>query len=179
MKNIPWIVSSALVACLVGTVLFFSKQIEQRDAQIDELKMQMHDLAIEADRKLQAANQQTANVVNEANQKLSAANQQYTNAVDDANQKIQAANQPEVEARVSFRKALLSEGNVAIITNTSSESAEYVVDIERSGSQQKQFRFVLNARSTKEIGQREGWAFIPGDRLNVSQAGHKTMSYAQ
>jgi hypothetical protein len=85
-----------------------------------------------------------------------------------------SANQPEVSVTVTFRKALFGSGSVAAITNISTESIPVAVISSRpSMNQQQRFDLVIDPNRFKEIGDREGWAFIPGDVIKISQPDHK------
>jgi hypothetical protein len=76
---------------------------------------------------------------------------------------------------IVFRKAFFGNGNVAIIKNASSKSEAISVSASRPSSKQSNsFELVIDAARSKEIGEKEGWAFLQGDVLEVSQAGHKT-----
>lgn len=159
-KAIPWIFS-VILACALGVTWFaMHTQLEQKDAELFGLRDKCRALAIEAD------------------QRLDLANKRYNELVADANQKIHAANQPEVEIQISFRKALLSSGNVAILRNFSGQTIAITVAIERpSSGQNKGYELTLDPNQIKEIGGQEGWAFISGDTIKVSQSAHKGSTF--
>jgi len=146
-KVAPWIVSIVAVIVLIFIWQNSRSQIQAKNIEISTLKMQLQD-----------------------------ANFKYNQFVNEANQRIQSASQPEVEATVSFRKALLYSGSVVVITNRSNQTIALQADIERpSSSQTKSLTITLDPASSKEIGEREGWAFIPQDQITLSQAGHKSI----
>lgn len=174
-KYLPWGLS-AVLAISLGTVLVNSSQtIAKKDAEIAALQQQNVDLANEANTKLgklkEEANEKLKQFADEATAKV----QQLAN---EANTQLQAANQPEVEVLVSFRKAMLHSGSVATIKNTSGQSIAISVNIERASSGgSRAYEMTLDSGKVKEIGEREGWAFIPGDRITISQSGHKSTAY--
>ncbi|MEO8153878.1 MAG: hypothetical protein ABI605_12465 [Rhizobacter sp.] len=105
--------------------------------------------------------------------------QQYKQLVDEANKKIEAASQREIQVRVAFRKALFGSGNVASLTNQSGQAIAVTADIERpASSQSRSLSMTIDPGQSKEIGEREGWAFIAGDKMKVSQPGHKALVFA-
>ena len=76
---------------------------------------------------------------------------------------------------IGFRKALMSSGSVAGLTNVSPSSVSLTVTASRpTTNQSKVFRFVVDSNRLKEFGEQEGWPFIKGDQLKVEQPGHKT-----
>ena len=177
-KIIPWILSAILA--LLATSLYFQKNsaIEAKDAEIRSLTEKNSSLIWEANSKLSLAEQK----IKEANSRAQQIAAEATNKIEalatEANQKIQNANLPEATIAVAFRKALLGNGNVAMLKNTGSQSSPMTVQIFRaSTNQQRTMQIVLDQARTVEVGEREGWAFLPGDEIQVTQPGHKTMSF--
>jgi hypothetical protein len=118
-------------------------------------------------------------LVKEANEKINAAHEKIQQVATDAHRKIQAANQPEPTVLVSFRKSLFGSGSVATIKNSSSQSISVSLVAERpSTNESRPFSTIIDGGMSKEIGEREGWAFLAGDTLNVSQPNHKSVSYS-
>ena len=96
----------------------------------------------------------------------------------EARNKLQAANLPEATLEVTFRKAVMSNGSVAQFRNTSQVSAPFTIVAARpSTNQSRRFTLVLDGGRTTEIGEREGWAFLPGDLVRVVQPGHKPRDF--
>ncbi|MEX8519484.1 MAG: hypothetical protein AB3X44_13315 [Leptothrix sp. (in: b-proteobacteria)] len=159
-KAIPW-VFSVILACALGVTWFaMHAQLEQKDAELSDLRGKCHALVIEA------------------NQRLDLANKRYNDLVADANQKINSANQREVEVQVSFRKAIFSSGNVAILRNVSSSTIAIAAIIERPASgQSKTYDITLDPNQFKEISGQEGWSFIQGDTIKVSQPARKGLIF--
>lgn len=152
-KIAPWL----LVIVSLGVAAFIWQDsrthIERKDAEIAALKGQLDKV-------------------------LSEANAKYKALAEEANQKIQVANLREVSVRIGFRKALLSSGNVAAFTNTSGQAIAIDVEIERpSSAQRRTFSLTLDPGQTKEIGEREGWAFLSRDTITVSQPEHKALRF--
>lgn len=157
MKKLPWIVSAVL---LVFLLLIFKSKNEE----ITGLNAQNYSLS------------QQVKFATEKYEKLVA---QSNKVVEDANMKISAASLPEVTADLSFRSALMGSGLVARITNSSGVSAPFTVEANRpSTGQSKSFDVVLDSGGVSEIGHSEGWSFIDGDTVTVSQPGHKSRIYS-
>jgi predicted phage tail protein len=174
-KYLPWGLSILLAISLGGVWVSSSQTIAQKDAEIAALQKQNVELVNESNTKL-------GKLQEEANEKLKQLAEVATSKVqqlaDEANSKLQAANQPEVEVLVGFRKAMVSSGKVATIKNAAGQSIAITVNIERpSSGGSRTYELTLDSGQVKEIGEREGWAFIPGDRMIISQAGHKSMAY--
>lgn len=158
-KYLPWALS-AVLAVLWGLSWNDSKTtIEKKDAAIATLQQQYQQLA------------------NDSNNKVAEANSKIQQLAEDANEKIQIASQPEVPVRISFRKALISSGNVASFNNTSGQTIAVTINVNRASGQSHSFDVILDPGMTKEIGEREGWAFIPGDTITVTQAEHKSKTF--
>jgi hypothetical protein len=158
-KYLPWVLS-AVLAVLWGSSWSDSKTaIEKKDAEIATLQ------------------QQYQRLVNDANKQVAEANTKIQQLADEANTKIQLANQPEIPVRVSFRKALLSSGNVASFNNISGQIIAVAINVSRASGQGNSFEMTLDPGMTKEIGEREGWAFIAGDTITVTQPEHKSKMF--
>jgi hypothetical protein len=116
-------------------------------------------------------------VITNKNQEISNLTVQLAKAnqeIAKGNQEIAKASLPEATVDISFRQAMMGSGAVAVISNTSNENIPIAVSITRqSTGQSKKYDFVMNARSTKEVGHMEGWAFVSGDVIAVSQPNHK------
>ena len=83
---------------------------------------------------------------------------------------------------VGFRKAFFGSGFVLVLQNkTTKPMALNVTVTDATGQKTKQFRVVANggiaaganfqASSPAEIGHQEGWAFAPGDKVEVACPG--------
>ena len=154
-----WVVSVLLLVGLIGAVFYFQGVIQDKDAQIQSLTQKYNSL------------------VANSNEKIAAANARLHALADEANSKLAVANLPQVSIAVSFRKALLSSGNVAVIRNIAAQSIPASLAVNRpSTGQQKLFELVFDAGQVKEIGEREGWAFLPGDTILISQPEHKSLT---
>lgn len=159
-KYIPWITAAVLLIFLAFIWQDSRNQIEQKNLEIANLRTQLE------------------KIVAESNSKITEANSKYKQLIEEANQKIQLANQREVQVSVVFRKAYLSSGHVAGIVNISGKTIAITADINRpSSGQQQSFRLTIDRGQTKEIGEREGWAFIPGDVITISQPDYKPLAF--
>lgn len=153
IKSLPWLISVVLAVLLVWSWHTSQQKLMQKDAELTETKQQY-------------------------NQLLTDANSKITLLTEEANEKLHLANQPEIPVDVSFRKALLSSGDVASFRNRSSRSIAVTASIERpSSGQSRIFDLTLDPGHTKEIGEREGWAFVSGDTVTLTQPEHKSLSF--
>lgn len=176
MKYIPWTITAIAVTSLVGSIVFFQGKIAEKEAEISKLKTQMLDLVATSDRKIQDIQRQYKTLEAVANERQ----QKFNSLAAEADAKIHEANLREVEAKVSFRRALLFSGFVAVIANTSGQVQSFNIEINRpSSGKSKILEAVINPNSTKEIGEREGWAFVPGDSVTIKQADRKALSFTQ
>ena len=157
MKKIPWIVSAVLLVLLL---LIFKTKSEEITA-------------------LNAQNYSLSQQVKVANEKYDSLVAQSNKVVEDANMKISVASLPEVTANLSFRSAMMGSGLVVKITNSSGVSTPFTIEANRpSTGQSKSFEVVLDSGGMSEIGHSEGWPFIDGDTVTVSQPGHKSRVYS-
>jgi hypothetical protein len=157
MKKIPWIISAVFLVLLL--LIFKSKSEE-----ITALNAQNYSLS----QQVKVANERYDNLVAQSNK-----------VVEDANMKIYAASLSEVTADLSFRSAMMGSGLVAKITNSSGVSTPFTIEAKRpSTGQSKSFDVVLDSGGMSEIGHSEGWPFIDGDIVTVSQPGHKSRVYS-
>lgn len=150
-RSLPWGIS-IILAILLGLLWYEAKQnLAQKDAELAELQGRYAQLAVDANSKIAQLTQQ-------------------------ANEKIRLANQPEIPIRVSFRKAWLASGNVAGFHNLSAQTVAVVANVERPLSGQgRAFTLAIDPGVTKEIGEVEGWAFVPGDSITLTQPEHKSL----
>ena len=131
---------------------------------------------IEAATKIQEANDQATAKVKETAAKAQAS---IDALATDARNRLQAANLPETTAEVAFRKAVLSNGGVAMIRNVSASSVPFTILVGRPSTRQsRQYSPVVDGGKTIEIGEREGWAFLSGDVIRVVQPGHKPRDFS-
>jgi hypothetical protein len=171
-KNIiPWIISASLAGGLGWTWLNMDGQLARKNAELIELRERYNQLVTEANQKIQDANKRNAELAETANKR-------NADLAAQANEKIQLANQPEVEVLVSFRKALLSNGNVAKFKSIAGTTIAIQLEIVRaSTSASKTVELTIDPGQSVEIGEREGWAFISGDTIKVNQPAHKSLIF--
>ena len=156
----PWLLTAAIAAAFGLTWQKMNAQIEQKNSELSELQAKYNQLVSEANQKLQEANQRNANLAAEANEKL------------------RLAQQPEVDVQISFRKALMSSGNVVGVKNTAGNAIAITAEVSRPSSGAKRtFELTIDPGQTTEIGEREGWAFISGDKIQISQSEHKSLTF--
>ena len=156
-KIIPWILSAILA--LLATSFYFQKNstIEAKDAEIRSLTEKNSSLISEANSKLSLAEQKIKEADSRVQQIAAEAANKMETLATEANQKIQTANLPEATIAVAFRKALLGNGNVAILKNIGSQSSPMTLQIIRaSTNQQRNMQIVLDQARTVEVGEREG-----------------------
>ncbi len=78
----------------------------------------------------------------------------------------------EVPVAVSYRSGLLANGLVATFKNISGSAIAVTAEIVRPSTGRRQaFELVINGGGIREIGELEGWAFVSGDIVTVSQGG--------
>ena len=199
-KYIPWSVSAVLLAALVGTALYFRGVVESKDIEIQALRAEQAASAAEANLKLQAAGERVAAAdakaqeiaasaaakVQEVSEQAAAVVQQVTTQANasaeaqaaEARERLRAASLPEAKAEITFRKAMLSNGSVAVIRNTSSAAVPFTIFVGRAATNQtRQVSAVIDAGRFAEIGEREGWAFLPGDTVRITHPGHKAREF--
>ena len=177
-KIIPWILSTILALVAAGIYFQGKTTVEAKDAEIRILTEKNVNLITAANSRLSEAEQKINEVDSRAQQIAAEANRKIQALATEANEKIQVASQPEATVAVSFRKALLGNGNVAMLKNTSPQSTPLTLQfIRASTNQQRTMQIVVDQGRSFEIGEREGWAFLPGDEIQVSQPGHKSMGF--
>ncbi len=163
IKYTPWALCVVLIVLLAFVYL-------KKNSEIESLHNQYNQLVIESNKKLEETNKQQQKLVEEANQK-------QQQLAEKATQLLTAASLPEATVAVSFRPAMLGNGFVAGITNISSSSAPFSVEIRRPSTEQsRSYDFVIDAGRRIEIGHREGWAFVSGDSITIKQPNHKPKS---
>lgn len=169
---IPWAFSITLATALGYLYVAKEREVTALAAEVRNLQGALQQVTADANEKIAAAHSQTKQAKESAKAEL----EQLENI---AQQRIDAANLKEVQVMVSFRKALLSSGQVAIIRSTSGQSIAITAVISRPSSNQSISReMALDPNQMVEIGQREGWAFIPGDVIKIEQPHHKSLSFA-
>lgn len=160
IRFVPWVLSSVIAGAFGLAWQQMNAQLEQKNSELSELKSKYNQLVSEANQRLQEANQRNADLAAEANEKL------------------RLAQQPEVDVQVSFRKAILSNGNVVGMKNTAGSTIAIRAEISRPSSGSKRtYELTIDRGQTTEIGEREGWAFISGDTVRISQADHKALTF--
>lgn len=168
-----------LMALASISIYFQSKMvIDEKDSEILNLTKKNASLISEMESKLSAADRKAKDLEIRNQQISNEANTKIQVLSSEANEKLQLANQPEATVFVTFRKAFFGNGNVARIKNTGAQASPFALQfIRASTNQQRSFQVVVDQERSIEIGEREGWAFLSGDEIKVSQPGHKPMTF--
>lgn len=177
-QSVPWAVAGAFA--LATLVMYGHSQgvIKAKDAELQAAEAKYQTLVNESSAKAREAEARIEAERTEAKRVATQANTQIDALANEANAKIQAASLPEVPVAVSFRKAMLGSGSVAVIKNTSAQPVAVTITTARpNDNQQRRFRLVIDGQQFKEIGHAEGWAFVRGDVLQVSLANHKPKQF--
>lgn len=178
-KFLPWAISAVLAIALIAVTVHYNGIVAAKETELQaaieknsSLSNQVSTQLKAADDKINAANERLQQVAAEARTRIQA-------LAAEANEKLQSANQPEPTVLVSFRKATFDSGSVAMVRNSSSQSISVsLVAVRLSTNQQRPFEVTIDGGQVKEIGEREGWAFLNGDALKISQPGHKSVSFS-
>jgi hypothetical protein len=196
LKIIPWVLAAALSVLLAVTW----QESQHRAAEIQALKQQNQALIDEAKAKLAAAEDKQKQLADdasakqrqlaedaaarlqrlsdEANAKLADAAEKTQQLAADADKRIEQANLPEAQVRVTFRKAVVASGHVAVFSNMSGQPVSITADILKPGtSQSRRMSITLDPGRKKEVGELEGWAFVAGDTVTISQTDHKSVAF--
>ena len=92
-------------------------------------------------------------------------------------EELDQANRPQAEALVSFIKPVFGNGYYARIVNTGSSTSQYSARISRpSTGAGKTWTLTIDSGRFTDIGEQEGWAFISGDTITITQNNHKSMT---
>jgi hypothetical protein len=148
-------------------------QINAANQRIQEAQEQQHVLD------QQASEQQRARRERSAAQQatlVAHANEQQSAAPEKTKETDPAPAQPDLPVRVSLRSALMGSGKVAQLHNFGATELAVAVTVRSNASnQQKEWRIVIPANGTKQIGRRQGWNFAFGDELELLQDGYRPM----
>ena len=89
----------------------------------------------------------------------------------DSNGNITLQQLPAIPVAVSFRKALMGSGDVAVIKNNSGQTMAVRVTITRTGVTPWDKSIVIDSGKGAEVGSMQGWVVAPGDVVEVSANG--------
>jgi len=85
--------------------------------------------------------------------------------------------QKEMPVGVSFRKALVGDGNAVVLQNTSSNSLPVNVRFtDPTATRTKEYRLVLDAGATKELGSFGAWKLASGDKIEIESVNYDTIT---
>jgi septal ring factor EnvC (AmiA/AmiB activator) len=111
--------------------------------------------------------------------KLSKANDTLTQTSTElsrttANLKKELEKKPVLPVKLTFRAAVLGEGQVLQIFNDASQDLPVRLIVKRPATDKtKDFELVLRGNSTIEFGHAEGWAFHSGDVIVLKNNGYE------
>jgi hypothetical protein len=92
--------------------------------------------------------------------------------------RLSEAEKPSLPVALSFRTALFGSGLVAIFKNTAPTSLEVAaVFSSQSTGQQRQVNLVIPPNGIQEIGHAEGWAFIAGQHIRLTNNRYRPAEY--
>lgn len=104
--------------------------------------------------------------------------QKYDELAKNAKEIIEEANKPEVPVSLASAIPWIDNGLKIILHNSAGSPVEISVEVNRPGTTKTaNLHVVINSDSNKEIGETEGWAFIPGDEVTLHQPGHKSIKF--
>jgi len=100
----------------------------------------------------------------------------YNKLAEDANEKIAFANLPLVPVKVSTVKPLFADGLAVQIRNATDKTIAITLSVVRpSSGNKKDYELTIDGGVGKNIGQSEGWAFVSGDKVTITQPDHKPL----
>lgn len=87
------------------------------------------------------------------------------------------ASQPELPIQITFRPALLGAGQVAVFRNVSPQTISAIAHLSdpRTG-QSRNYSLAIDSQLSSQIGHAEGWPVTPGQVIEISANGYKTVS---
>lgn len=188
-QAVPWVIAGALAASTIGVYVQSQNALKAKDIELQAAETKYQSLVNESSAKLretqarvETAQTEAKRTATEATTQLQAiANETNTKLqalTNEANMKLQAASLPEVPVAVAFHTRLFSDGAVAAVKNMSRQAIAVTITAARpTSNEQRSFRQVIDSQQAKEIGQREGWAFVNGDVLQVSLANYKPKQF--
>ena|SRR5579883_1541381 len=134
----------------------------------------------------------TVSQLNAANQQVTALKSQVETAQADASaakedaekaqEELDYQSLPEVPCTLGFvQPGLFSSehGSIASIENVDSEEAALNIKIERpsDGTSKTIDDFVIEGHQSRDLGEDQGWAFVSGDKITLSEGGHKSETW--
>jgi hypothetical protein len=122
-----------------------------------------------------AAAQRVPLQVSEDRQQLTSTQQQVTAET----MQLLAASRPDLPIKLSFRPALLSQGEVAVMQNLSNQTLEITLDVQSSATGAHLRRaLVINPGQTGQFGPQEGWAFASGQLVTLGNPAFRPITRA-
>ncbi len=182
------VLSLVLVIVTAAAAFFFMRQsaLQDKAAQLQASMDQARNEAAKLQSQLQEARsdgtklQSQLQAVRSDSAKLQTQLEQALSEI--AKMQPLAAKALEMPVKIGFRKAILGDGFVAVLQNTSTKTLSVDVKCtDATTARSREFRVVMDGFDpgrhvggypTKEIGHQEGWAFASGDKLQLSCAGY-------
>ena len=101
---------------------------------------------------------------------------QLQQQVAQAESQLQQSAKPDLPVTISFRRALLGNGMVAMFKNFSASPLEVAAVFNSQATGQEQRRnLVLAPNGMQIIGPAQGWPFAPGQHVTLSNANYRTI----
>lgn len=88
--------------------------------------------------------------------------------VDQQQTQIEQLEKPDLPVSVRARRAIFGQGYVVLIHNNIGQTLSVRVTVSRAGVDPRILNMVINPNGLQELGQRQGWAFAPGDSLRMA-----------
>jgi hypothetical protein len=170
-SSIGWMVAAiALGVVAVGVGGFAYVEQSKLSAQLataTDDASRAHSEAATLKAQLDAANQQLASY----GRQIRADEDQLVKAehqIGTDEQRIAAESRPDLPIKLSFRQALTSQGEVAMMQNVSGRTLQFVIDVQSPTGQHFRRPLVIDGGRTVQLGAHEGWTFAPGQMVTLS-----------
>jgi Zn finger protein HypA/HybF involved in hydrogenase expression len=94
--------------------------------------------------------------------------------LQDTQVRLAAESRPDLPVRISFRRALLGQGEVGTFQNLSDRVLEITLDVISPATGASMHRsYVLNPRGMIQVGPLERWPFAPGQKIELTNPGFR------
>lgn len=79
--------------------------------------------------------------------------------------------------KISFRKSLLGNGQVAVLHNVSNHEIEFTLDVQSPATGLRFHQaLVIDANRIRQIGKPEGWEFAPGQQVKLNNPQYRPVA---
>ena len=103
---------------------------------------------------------------------ISAAQQQVSADRD----RLASESRPDLPVRLTFRRALTAQGEVAMMQNLSSRTLELLIDVQSSTGLHFRRPVTINPGQVGQVGPLEGWAFATGQVVTLSNPQFRSLT---